>query len=248
MTSYFNASDVTVANSNHKICYNFFSTCTCAPPLWKGSGCKPLVSKVLQFCAKLFCSDAIIKSQQMFTKLLHSRRWYLTKVSCVKTWEISIQCWRCSTKPLFDAAQDSVTMRLYTSMRYFLTGFEGDETLPMDSLPTINLRRLCRLIGRDSSTTRSTSVLLSWSGWSLAHWTNFAAESWRIWKQWRSREFSRGGFIQCRMVSLYLVCVVCDVIFMLPKPTFWRSLRWSAIADTINTVVLNKVNYRRTQS
>ena len=35
MTSYFNACDVTVANSNHKICYNFFSTCTCAPPTLK---------------------------------------------------------------------------------------------------------------------------------------------------------------------------------------------------------------------
>jgi len=35
VTSYFNNCDVTVANSNHKICYNFFSTCTCAPPLWK---------------------------------------------------------------------------------------------------------------------------------------------------------------------------------------------------------------------
>jgi len=37
MTSYFNACDVTVANSNHKICYNFFSTCTCAPHFEKGS-------------------------------------------------------------------------------------------------------------------------------------------------------------------------------------------------------------------
>jgi len=35
MTSYFNDCDVTVANSNQKICYNFFSTCTCARPLWK---------------------------------------------------------------------------------------------------------------------------------------------------------------------------------------------------------------------
>jgi len=31
MTSYFNACDVTVANSNHKICYNFFLT----PPALK---------------------------------------------------------------------------------------------------------------------------------------------------------------------------------------------------------------------
>ena len=35
MTSSFNACDVTVANSNHKISYNFFSTCTCAPTLKK---------------------------------------------------------------------------------------------------------------------------------------------------------------------------------------------------------------------
>ena len=37
MTSYFNACDVTVANSNHKICYNFFSTCICGPHFEKGS-------------------------------------------------------------------------------------------------------------------------------------------------------------------------------------------------------------------
>jgi len=37
MTSYFNACDVTVAYSNHKIFYNFFSTCTCAPHFEKGS-------------------------------------------------------------------------------------------------------------------------------------------------------------------------------------------------------------------
>jgi len=37
MTSYFTACDVTVANSNHKICYNLFSTCTCAPHFKKGS-------------------------------------------------------------------------------------------------------------------------------------------------------------------------------------------------------------------
>ena len=37
MTSYFNACDITVANSNHKICYNFFLTCTCAPHFEKGS-------------------------------------------------------------------------------------------------------------------------------------------------------------------------------------------------------------------
>jgi len=43
---------------------------------------------------------------------------------------------------------------------------------------------------------------------------------------------------------LYLVCVVCDVIIMFSKPTFWRSLRW----DKIKTVVLDKVNYRGTQS
>jgi len=35
MTWYFNACDVTVANSNNKICYNFFLTCTCAPTLKK---------------------------------------------------------------------------------------------------------------------------------------------------------------------------------------------------------------------
>jgi len=35
MTSYINACDVTVANSNLKMCYNFFSECTCAPPLWR---------------------------------------------------------------------------------------------------------------------------------------------------------------------------------------------------------------------
>jgi len=32
------------------------------------------------------------------------------------------------------------------------------------------------------------------------------------------------------------------------KPTFWRSLRWSAIADKIKTIVSDKVNYRGTQS
>jgi len=39
-------------------------------------------------------------------------------------------------------------MRLYTSVRYFLTGSEADENSPMDSSPTIHLRRLCRRIGR----------------------------------------------------------------------------------------------------
>jgi len=37
MTSYFNACDVTVANSNNKICNNFFSTCTCSLHFEKGS-------------------------------------------------------------------------------------------------------------------------------------------------------------------------------------------------------------------
>ena len=37
MASYFNACDVTAANSNHKICYNCFSTCPCAPHFEKGS-------------------------------------------------------------------------------------------------------------------------------------------------------------------------------------------------------------------
>jgi len=47
---------------------------------------------------------------------------------------------------------------------------------------------------------------------------------------------------------LYLVCVVCDVIFMFSKRTFWRSLNCSAIADNIKTIVLDEVNYRGTQS
>jgi len=36
MTPYFNACDVTVSNSNHKIFYNFL-TCACAPHFKKGS-------------------------------------------------------------------------------------------------------------------------------------------------------------------------------------------------------------------
>jgi len=35
MTSYFSVCDVTVADSNHEICYDFFLTCTCTPQLWK---------------------------------------------------------------------------------------------------------------------------------------------------------------------------------------------------------------------
>jgi len=130
--------------------------------------CKPLVSKVLQFYAKLSCSDAIIKSQQIFIKLFHSSRWHLTKVSWVKKWEIGIQRWRCSINPLFDSFRIVSTMLLYTSMRYFLTRTEADETSPMGNWSAIGLWRLCHRIGRDSSTTRSTSVLLSWSGWSFS--------------------------------------------------------------------------------
>ena len=168
-----------------------------------------LVSKVLQFHAKLSCSDAITRSQ-IFTKLFHSPRWHLTKVSWMKKWEISIQRWRCSIKPLFDAAQDIVSaMRLYTSMQYFVTGSEADETSPMDNSPAIHLRRLCRLIGRDSSTTTSTSISLSWSGWSLNPVKNFVAESSQTWKSsrficilyanWPTTPctVSRSGFLRC---------------------------------------------------
>jgi len=61
---------------------------------------KPLVSKVLQFYAKLSWSGAIIKPQQIFTKLFHSPRWHLTKVSWMTKWEIIRQCWRCSINPV----------------------------------------------------------------------------------------------------------------------------------------------------
>ena len=37
MTSYFNACDVTIANSNHKNFYNFFDRHVCAPHVEKGS-------------------------------------------------------------------------------------------------------------------------------------------------------------------------------------------------------------------
>ena len=77
------------------------------------------------------------------------------------------------------------TMRLYTSMWFFLTGSEAEEISPMDISPTLHLPRLCRLIGRASFTTRSRSVSLSRSGWSLVHWTNFAVESRQTWKSSR---------------------------------------------------------------
>jgi len=62
------------------------------------------------------------------------------------------------------------------------------------------------------------------------------------------RKFEWGVSFTGVWCQLYLVCVVCDVIFMFFKPTFWRSLRWSAIADKIKTIVSDKVNYRGTQS
>ena len=67
-------------------------------------------------------------------------------------------------------------------MRYFFTRSEADETSPMDNWHAIHFRRLCHLIEKNSSTTRSTSVLLSWSGWSLDHCTNSAAEPSQTWK------------------------------------------------------------------
>jgi len=43
-------------------------------------------------------------------------------------------------------------------MRCFFTGSEADEISHVDSSPAIHLRRLFRLIGRDSFTTRSISA------------------------------------------------------------------------------------------
>jgi len=110
-----------------------------------------------------------------------------TKVSWVKKWEISTQRWKCSIKPLFDAAQDSVHYRIevYAVVHFYAILFYWVKSwwnLPYGQFIRHTFAVLCRLIGRGSSTTRSTSVLLSWSGWSLAHWTKSAAESWQTWK------------------------------------------------------------------
>jgi len=44
--------------------------------------------------------------------------------------------------------------------------------------------------------------------------------------QWGTQKsFMRGVSFNGVWCHLYLVCVVCDVIFMLSKPTFWRNLR-----------------------
>ena len=51
----------------------------------------------------------------------------------------------------------SKCMPLYTSVRYFFTRSEADETSAMDSSPAKHLRHLCRFIGRGSTTTRSAS-------------------------------------------------------------------------------------------
>jgi len=39
-----------------------------------------------------------------------------------------------------------------------------------------------------------------------------------------------------------------EVTFTFLIATLWRSLRWSAIADKIKTIILEKVNYRGTHS
>jgi len=59
-----------------------------------------------------------------------------------------------------------------------------------------------------------------------------------------------GGYIQWRMMSFvfYVCCLWRHNWRRIPKPTFWRSLHWSSIADKIKTIVLDKVNYRGTQS
>ena len=54
MTSYFNACDVTVANSNHKIRYDLFSTCTCAPHFEKGSATHGVRVKEYAYYVKNF--------------------------------------------------------------------------------------------------------------------------------------------------------------------------------------------------
>jgi len=56
--------------------------------------------------------------------------------------------------------------------------------------------------------------------------------------QWRTQKIFVGGVLFsgiCVVSFVFGVRCFYDVIFMFSKPTFWRSLRWSAIADKIKT-------------
>jgi len=91
--------------------------------------CNWLVSKVLQFYAKLSCSDAIIKSQQIFTKLFHRPRWKFLGWRSERS-AYSVEDFRSSHYLML--LRIVSTMRLYTTTRYSLTGPEANEISPMD--------------------------------------------------------------------------------------------------------------------
>ena len=78
--SYFNACDVAVANSNHKICYNFFSTCTCAPHFEKGSA---------THVKSTYKSLELTTATRLPTSVANSSHNKYTK-SCLKIYQIHI--------------------------------------------------------------------------------------------------------------------------------------------------------------